>query len=68
MHHACPDPAKKDPEVLKKLVKHAPLASLIPYYLVGVNTPNLYNGHRYIGETGKHPSADAFGIKDIPEQ
>jgi hypothetical protein len=65
MYPVSKDPAKEDPEVLKELVKNAPLASLIPYYLVGVNTPALYNGHRYIGDK---PSANAFGIKDIPEQ
>ena len=59
------DPSKEDPEVLKQRGKTAPRASLIPYSLSGGPTPALDNGNRYVG---KKPSANAFGIKDIPEQ
>lgn len=62
----------KDPDGDRKRVaeqvRNAPNATLIPYYLSGVNTPSLYNGVRFIGKDGDFATADSFGIKDIPEQ
>lgn len=65
MKSVCEDPSKVTPEELAKLVKNAPKGSLVPYYLGGPNTPALYNGVQYIGD---NPTANAFGIKNIPEQ
>lgn len=52
----------------KEAIRTAPLGSLIPYYLSSKlkTTPCLYNDIRITSK--EVPSANAFGITDIPDK
>ena len=41
---------------------------LIPYYLKGNNTPELYNDVQIIRKDGDGPTGKTFGVTGVPQE